>query len=226
MTTRFLLFVLAFTALCLPMTSVPCQADTIDDFQAWLGVNTVFWTQDQGKWNLSFWVEARFRDNVSEPLGYFAGPGAHIRAHKNLDLGLAARFILFKAEPDDLELVRYQFAVTPHFQLSRNTRLRFRNRAEWFTSKGDILRTRMRHRIRLIWPVHDMGPLVAVYASEEILYNWGEWKLNQNRFIPLGLVWKLSEHTRLSTFYMMQYIQSRSFNIHALGATAIWTLDP
>ncbi len=226
MTRRSLPALLTLLVLLPGLAPTPCEANSVDDYQAWLGMNTILWKQPQGKWNLSFWTEARFRNDISEPLGYFIGPGTRYRAHQNLDLNFAIRFILFKTDTQDLELVRYQFAITPHFRLFKNSQLRIRNRAEWITSRGDLLRTRIRHRFQIGWKIHDKGPLIGAYVSEEFFYTWGDWKIGQNRFVPLGLVWKTGDHIRLSTYYMLQYISSVSANIHSLGVTAIWTLDP
>ena len=96
MNRRTLPWILAACTILGPLAP-PCQADSVDDFQGWFGLNTVFW--EKGKWNLTFWTEARVLNDFAINQGYFVGPRTRYKAHKNLNLEFAVRYIRLQSEP-------------------------------------------------------------------------------------------------------------------------------
>jgi hypothetical protein len=206
---RILPFFLVLLFLFVP--AMPCRGDSVDDVQAWLGLNTILW--QKGKWNFTFWSEIRIEEDLSTSQGYFVGPGTRFRAFRNLDLEFAT--ILLGMQSLDLDLLRYQLAMTPHFSVGKRGHFFFRSRMEWI--RGDLTLDRMRHRLLFYFEVRNTGPLVGYFFSDEFFYNWNEWDINQNRFVPLGLVWKTSPQSLVTTYYCVQYLHPLSRRNHALG---------
>ncbi len=112
--------------------------------------------------------------------------------------------------------VRPELEFNPIIKLGEFWTLHFRNRVEirWDRWSGEP-RPRLRQRLQLTRTLQDIGPLAAFYFSNEWLeeLDRGDW--TENRAVPVGLTFKLTEKAAVDLFYMI-----RSFHLDS-----VWTTD-
>ncbi|MBL9131619.1 MAG: DUF2490 domain-containing protein [Verrucomicrobiaceae bacterium] len=100
---------------------------------------------------------------------------------------------------------RPELELNPRFNLTPCIRLDIRNRMEWRLNEGDAFTTnRTRHRLQLAWTLpQPLRPLTRVFASNEWLIDLHRRQWTENRLVPLGLTFKLTNHSDLDLFYML-----------------------
>jgi hypothetical protein len=105
---------------------------------------------------------------------------------------------------------RLEFEVDPHYTLENHIQINLRNRWEhrWFIQAGGE-NDRTRHRLELVFPVKNAGPLADLFTSAEFFYDYDRGLNSEDRIIPLGLTFTLVRNVKLKAFYMWQPIQSR-----------------
>lgn len=100
---------------------------------------------------------------------------------------------------------RPELELNPRFNLTSRLRLDWRNRMEWRLNEGERFMThRSRHRLQLAWTLpQPIGPLTRTFVSNEWLIDLhkGEW--SENRLVPAGVTFKLTNHSDLDVFYML-----------------------
>ncbi len=100
---------------------------------------------------------------------------------------------------------RAEFEVNPRIQLSERVQLFVRNRLEsqWIEDRsGAVLRSR--HRPELTYALKGRGPVTELFTADEVFYDYDVNQVVQNRFVPLGLTFRLGPKVNLRVYYMWQ----------------------
>jgi hypothetical protein len=120
-------------------------------------------------------------------------------------LGLSLLSIENTTTGDRFTQFRPELELNPRFLLTDHLQLEWRNRLEYRQNEGQSFTLhRSRHRLQLGLTLPDpIGPLTRVFISNEWLSNLDRMQLGENRLVPLGLTFKLSDRSQLDVFYMV-----------------------
>lgn len=147
-----------------------------------------------------------FADEADGSYAQMVSPRVKFAAAKWLDLGLGLSMLRLEntATHDRYDQLRPELEINPHYELQQ-VRLDWRNRMEWRENQGaPSTANRTRHRLQLAWTLpQPLGPLTRIYASDECLMDLHLRRPTENRFIPLGLTFKLTDSMDLDLFYMI-----------------------
>lgn len=180
-----------------------------DDFQVW---SQLMLKPYKGKKvDFVIFADARYlRD--AEKLGlYFISPRLIYHYSKNLDLGINYTYLQSrKVNPEAVDdsfngQDRLEFEVNPQWALADWVTLKMRNRVElrWIEDKGSD-HTRYRQRWMFVFPFKNAGPLKSAYINSEFFYDLDRDDYVENRSVPVGLNFKITEKLGFSLFYMIQ----------------------
>ncbi len=178
------------------------SGEGIEDFQSWHAVNWTYLSHEQ--LTLAIYGEIRFDENSTEHSFRLVRHRVGYRAAPWLQLGfnLAYQEIPFDTR-DTRGDFRVEWEVTPFFQSEDGLRVSFRNRIELFFSENvDSERWRWRLRLRLDQRLEGFWANRA-WISNEFFYDFQPDDFNQNRFIPLGLNFKLTEKVNYGVYVMV-----------------------
>ncbi len=190
-------FVILILALCL-LSPKPVSAD---DFRLWS--QYLFSLYQNDKVHLSLYHETRLQNDGSQAFGWFTGPKVTYYLHDNLWLGGALKHIELKGN-DNID-GRLELEFIPRWKLSEHLRLDFRNRVEVFHERRESDSTRFRHRLRLTWLLKKEW-LDRLFFSAELFHQDGDGfgDFTEDRVIPIGARFKLSERGSLDLFYLQR----------------------
>lgn len=214
------------------LTAMPAVAD---DTQYWS--QNSFHLLEKDRVALSLYLEGRFANDASDLGGVFVGPKLTYQAHPNLGLGLAVKridldgdVVLTAARSDGGGPQidgRIEFELAPRARLSDRWQFNGRHRAEWIHRETQSDRTRFRHLLRWTRSLRKMdgsdpadtesgheAPRSGwshIFFSNEIFHEDGEdlFKVNENRMVPFGARWKMSQRASIDIFYLLH---SRKFD--------------
>ncbi|MBZ0165782.1 MAG: DUF2490 domain-containing protein [Candidatus Omnitrophica bacterium] len=187
----------------------PGTATANDDFQYWSQYN--FKVVDTEHVDFSLFTEGRFINNAEDN-------GLHLVQFKlsyhffdHLDLGTNYTYLNVRttnALSGDSEFKyqhRAELEINPKWNLGDVATFYNRNRVEfrWIEDKGSY-NTRTRHRFRLTFPFKQNKWLKSVFVDSEFFYNWAENDYDENRTVPVGLNFKLTDNLSLQAYYMVQ----------------------
>jgi hypothetical protein len=188
---RLLLF------LCL-LSTLTAQAD---EWWAWANVDYY----RKPPWTGSVFM-GNFADEADGTYAQMVSPRVKYAAAKWLDLGLGLSMLWLEntATHDHYDQLRPELEINPHYELQQ-VRLDWRNRIEWRENQGvPSTSNRTRHRLQVAWKLpQPLGPLTRIFASDECLMDLHLRRPTENRFIPLGLTFKLSDSVDLDLMYMI-----------------------
>jgi hypothetical protein len=193
-----------------------------DEFASWQALNLKY--LDTRYVDLVFYGEVRESFEPSRFGGYLLSQQMKFALHPNLSGGINYTFISSPARKTDhlQDTHRAEFELTPHFKLGDGVEVNTRQRLElrWVEGQSGVSE-RSRSRLQLDFPMHDTGRLSSVYVSGEIFYDYTQHQFTESRFVPVGMTFRLSKKTSLSTFYMWQELRSGQqwYNRHILGTT-------
>jgi hypothetical protein len=201
----------------------------IDDSQAWPALSLKL--VNKKPWSLTTYVESRFADEdnpqrlwlISERIGY--------AALSNLMLGVNYTFLHYRVpavapvqgQPEEpwISQHRLEFEANPHWG-NAHVKIALRNRFEirW-TEDASEENYRSRHRLEVTFPISKTGLLESVLISDEPFYDYSAGEFNENRFIPLGVNWRLAEEVTLRIYYMERSVKAHDewTTTHVLGTT-------
>lgn len=130
----------------------------------------------------------------------------------DLGLGLSALSIENPNTHYRYGQLRPELEIDPKFDLTKHLRLEWRNRMEWRWNEDAAFTThRTRHRLQLGWTLpKPLGPLTRIFASNEWLMDLHRSQWTENRLVPLGLTFKLSNNADLDFFYMVDSTRSHA----------------
>lgn len=172
-----------------------------DEWWAWANVDYY----RRPPWTGSVFM-GNFADEADGSYAQMVSPRVKYAATKWLDLGLGLSMLRLEntATHDRYDQLRPELEINPHYELQQ-VRLDWRNRMEWRENQGaPSTANRTRHRIQLAWTLpQPLGPLTRLYASDECLIDLHLRRPTENRFIPLGITFKLTDSMDLDLFYMI-----------------------
>ncbi|MCF7789713.1 MAG: DUF2490 domain-containing protein [Prosthecobacter sp.] len=200
---------LLLTLLCI-LTSLPAQAD---EWWAWSTVD--FYRKPP--WKASLYM-GNFADAVDGSYVQIVSPRVKYAAAEWLELGLGMSTLRIEniTTHDRYDQLRPELEINPQFDLTKRLRVEWRNRMEWRENEGQAFTTsRTRHRMQLAWTLpQPLGPLTRLFASNEWLQDLHLRRHTENRFVPLGLTFKLSASVDLDLFYMIDSRRGRTIWKH------------
>ncbi len=180
------------------LSTLPTQAD---EWWAWSNVDYY----RKPPWTGSVFM-GNFADEVDGSYAQMVSPRVKYAAAKWLDLGLGLSLLRLEniSTHDRYDQLRPELEINPHYEL-KQVRLDWRNRMEWRENQGaPSTANRTRHRMQLAWTLpQPLGPLTRLFASDECLMDLHLRRPTENRFIPLGLTFKLTDSMDLDLFYMI-----------------------
>ena len=167
--------------------------------------------------SLSFYAEGRFRDNASEGYGYFFGPIYRYKASPRITLGLGAKMIHFKGGSGFSKLHRIEAETNIKFKDTGKWRFDNRTRYEYINREVGAAYNRWRARFRMNWKANRPGVIKGYFVSNEAFHRSEFGGISQNRLVPFGMTWKLSEKLSFDTYLMYHYVHRSSENNYVLG---------
>jgi hypothetical protein len=220
-TRHFLSILLLAATLAIGMSNVRAEENEnpsfLDESQQWSSVSLKL--LNHKPWSLTTYAETRFADEdnpqrlwlVSEKLGY--------AALRNLAFGANYTFLHYRVpavSPAGEELEepwiaqhRLELEANPNWQTDW-IKISLRNRFEirW-TEKATEENYRSRHRLDVSFPLSSFGPLESLLVSDELFYDYSAGEFNENRFIPLGMDWRLAKGLSMRVYYMERSVKSK-----------------
>lgn len=178
---------------------LPARAD---EWWAWSNVDYY----RRPPWTGSVFM-GNFADEVDGSYAQMVSPRVKYAAARWLDLGLGLSMFRLEniATHDRYDQLRAELEVNPHYELTSHVRLDWRNRMEWRENQGaPSAANRTRHRMQLGWTLpQPLGPLTRLFASDECLMDLHLRRPTENRIVPLGLTFKLTDSMDLDLMYMI-----------------------
>ena len=191
-----------------------------DDFGSWHALSLKF--HDDERWTLSAVGQLRFRDASSEWFAYQLSPQVVYKVSPYLRLGMNYTYLPTKPPGSDdfLDQHRWETEINPRWPVNGWLTLDLRNRFElrWLEGRRGT-NERSRHRPQANLKVKGLGPLESIFINNEFFYDYVAHRYSENRLVPLGLSFHVSEHVGFSTYYMLQSVRANGDwnNSHVLG---------
>lgn len=165
--------------------------------------------------DLSLWSQVGFSDSAANPNRFMAGPKVSFDPWQHWTFGLNYTFFERQlpqppgGDWDWQEQHRAEFEVIPHLDLWNWGKLYFRNRLElrWIEGVEDVS-PRSRHRLEVVFPLKHAGPVQDLFTQFEYFYDYRKDRNSENRFVPLGVTFKLHDRVAFKAFYMWQPSQA------------------
>lgn len=173
-----------------------------DEWWTWTNVDYYRkppWTGSVFMGNFADEVDGSYAQIVSPRVKYAAAPWLELGA------GVSALRLENIATHDRYFQIRPELEINPRYDLTKQLRLEWRNRMEWRENEGAAFTTnRTRHRLLLAWTLpQPLGPLTRIFANNEWLQDLHLRRHTENRFVPLGLTFKITASVDLDLFYMI-----------------------
>ncbi|MBB5031087.1 DUF2490 domain-containing protein [Prosthecobacter vanneervenii] len=180
------------------------QAQLLHADEWWAWTNVDYYRKPP--WTGSVFM-ANFADEVDGSYAQMVSPRVKYAAARWLDLGLGLSMLRLEniATGDRYDQLRPELEVDPHYELTQQLRVDWRNRMEWRENQGaPSAANRTRHRVQVAWTLpQPLGPLTRVFASDECLMDLHLRRQTENRLVPLGLTFKITGSMDLDIFYMI-----------------------
>ena len=200
-----------------------------DDFQYWSRLSVGLWSSE--RWSLDLYSEGRLSEDASHLSGVFVGPRLAYRLHPNLSLAMAAKRI-DTDRVSDLD-GRFELEVAPRFEISDRWQFDSRHRFEVFHFEQRSDSYRFRHRLRWTRTLgRSRGPeerfryWSRLFFSNEVFHLEGEWPgdIRENRFVPLGGRWQISERSSVDLFVVLRSRETPGEWVHENVVGTLWVL--
>ncbi len=192
-------FMRLLPALLCMLAALPAHAD---EWWAWSNVDYY----RKPPWTGSVFM-GNFADEVDGSYAQIVSPRVKYAASSWLDVGLGLSMLRLEnlATHDRYDQIRMELEINPHYDLTKQLRVDWRNRMEWRENQGAPSATnRSRHRLQLAYTLpRPLGPLTRLFANDECLMDLHLRRETENRFVPLGLTFKLTDSMDLDLFYMI-----------------------
>lgn len=174
------------------------------DGEYWQYLN---WTQVKwGRCKLYVRAELRLNDDFSNAFYYRISENFAFNALSWLDLEAHYSYLYHKSAgtTEFVNVNRWEVEVNPFIKLKDGSTIKWRNRLEILDQQGEPkLQYIFRHRAMAIYPVN-YGNLIGINISDEVFYNFDTRRFTQNRFVPLELMFKLTDRTTFNVFMMVR----------------------
>lgn len=180
-----------------------------DDFQYWSRYQVKLLDTEHIDF-VNFWEFRAFEDASDVGLWY-TSQKLIFDYFKNLQFGLNYTYLENESASPRSGKVhskyqhRLELEANPHWKWGDWLRIDNRNRVEfrWIQDKGSD-NGRYRQRWQVSVPVKNIPKVQKIYANNEVFWLFETGKVNENRLIPLGVSFKVTEKSSLSLFYMIQ----------------------
>lgn len=184
------------------------RAEAADDFGSWHGLSVK--VLDADGWALSQVAQLRFRDDSSELFARLLSSQLTYSASPRLRVGL--NYTVLPARPVDSNDFRaqrrWELEIMPRWSAGDRLVIDWRSRLELRWLEGRAGRNeRSRHQPQVTFRIGGSGRLQSVYANNEIFYDHDAHRLTENRFVPLGLSFRLTGQGSVSAQYMLQSVR-------------------
>ncbi|WP_395746759.1 DUF2490 domain-containing protein [Prosthecobacter sp.] len=197
------------TMLCL-LWLLPAKAD-----EWWAWSNVEYYRSPP--WTGSVFM-GNFADEVDGSYAQIVSPRVKYAATRWLELGLGLSMLRLEniATHDRYDQLRTELEINPHYDLTKDLRVDWRNRMEWRENQGAAAAAnRTRHRMQLAWTLpRPLGPLTRLFASDEVLMDLHLRRQTENRLIPLGLTFKVTDSMDIDLFYMIDSKRTKTTWTH------------
>ena len=123
-----------------------------------------------------------------------------------LDVGLGMSVLHIDPELGDTFIqLRPELELNPRYSFGEHWSLHNRNRLEarW-NDFGGGPRWRTRHRLQLTRKVESMGPMRSWYLNNEWFGDLQQVRYSENRAVPLGVSFQITEKMTFDLFYMVR----------------------
>jgi hypothetical protein len=208
---------LAAAAFLLPWAA---RADTT---QAWYQ-NNVWWRVNE-RVSLGNYLDFRLNNAVGRAHTWLISPRIRYDVHPRFQLQLNTSWI----EADNAEQTRninsfrLELEANPNMPLGEDWTLSLRNRLElrWIDN-GDHFNERIRLRPNLEWLPRKEGFFRGLYTNDEFFYDFERRRLTENRWTPLGVIFRVPGDVELRVYYLWRRTLGGGgwVNYHVLGAMA------
>ncbi|MCA9654455.1 MAG: DUF2490 domain-containing protein [Myxococcales bacterium] len=212
----------------------PDRACAQDDLQAWSQYHAM--VTRPAPFSFGLYGELRLKDDAGRLSGFFVGPTVGYQFNDYLSFGGAFKYILLQTSTLE-QWQRLELEIDPQIKLfDDRLYLQLRNRGEFIRITDEELpdewRIRARHRLTAAFSLERAGPLLKLYASNELF--WGQpfssavgvpILVTENRLVPFGMQLRLSDLAKINLYYMLR---SRSDDSpwrreHIIGTTLLIT---
>lgn len=157
--------------------------------------------------SFNLYAEGWLRDDMKRFELFLISPQIKWTATKNLNIQLNYTFLGSRsgARDDFAQQHRAEIEINPHWEIGDWLKVLTRNRMEfrWIEDQGSY-NPRMRNRLRLVFPISDMGMLKSFFVDTEFFYLLDKDLHNEQRTTPFGLNFALNESVNFQAFYMIQ----------------------
>ena len=103
---------------------------------------------------------------------------------------------------------RGDIMLIPHWKLSQRLSASLRHQFELRSTEGaDEISERLRMRLQLSLSTPSWHPMHSAYSSNEVFHDFDRERISENRFVPMGLRFRLNEKTHLRFFYMLRSLR-------------------
>ncbi len=190
------------------------------DFGTWNGVSVR--TLDTEHLDLITIAQARLYNDSSELRQYFISQQVVLDVTRHLRTGINYVFVPTRLSNSDsfIDQHRIEIDLTPRWSMGDRWAFDLRNRLEigWVEGLAGT-KQRMRNRFGASYELRNVKPLHSIFAHEEVFYRLDQLEVIQNRLVPFGLKFQLSQHVGFNTYYMLQSIKARGLwnNAHLIG---------
>jgi len=172
----------------------------------------------------------KFKDDMSRLYYFYIRNGLTFHAHKNLDLGLAYRWVetqVKKTTEKDWKIEhRLEFEIAPKTNLGE-LKVIDKNKFEYryFENEGRD-NWRYRNSFELSYPVEIFNVPISLLCSEEFFYELNAKEINTH-WLTAGFGKKLNENLNLDIFFRVELIRkAEGINswdrINVLGTKLTW----
>ena len=180
-----------------------------------------------GQWRFHLYLDQRLAQHRGSYI-QLASPRLKYRVHPNLDLGLGLSLLhIERGDSNDFfPQPRSEVEINPRWSWGDHWRFHMRNRWEmrWNDWEGKA-RHRSRHRLQVAYDLSETGFFKGFYTNNEWFIEYDRDSWTENRWIPLGLSFRLSEAMTLHLFYMQRgfHTSGRWTQDHVAGSFLNWT---
>lgn len=177
-----------------------------EDHQLWSSLSATVWRRE--RISLGLYAEARLRDDISEPYGYYIGPKLSYKLLSGLTAATSLKYIQNKSGEHFEELHRLEVELERTVTIA-GYRWRWRERVETIDRDGRATRTRFRHLLACARPTGQ--PVLTRVAAQAELFNEDgpSWRISQTRITPLQFTFAASPRVNLDLGYMLLSTKSR-----------------
>ena len=201
---RRLILILGLSALGLIAQVLRAQSFD-EDFRVW---NEFMWRQYSDElWTTYLWSELRWTEDASELGTWVVQQKAYYRLGQNFQLGGGGAWIEAKRGDGSWNrLARFELELNRRWKLSEITNFALRNRLEtrWWKSRGDQTEFVSRHRFRISRQANWFGSMERFEVSNEIFLDYSGEGVNENRFRPINLFFKISYKASTNLFFQVR----------------------